>query len=83
LVATVTDTTTGGTFFTSAPSNGYSRFETNLGDGGPDRAYFGTIGILDDTKPVVGFSDLSSNVYLCSQLHPTGGLQAVASVSRP
>jgi hypothetical protein len=64
IVATVTDTTTGGTFFDSAAPAGYQRQSLNLGNEGPDRSDFGTLAALRDGIPVAGFEDLDSNIYL-------------------
>lgn len=64
LIATVTDTVSGGTFFASAPPEGYARTSANLGDEGPDRAYGGTVAALDDQTPVAAFVGLDSTVYV-------------------
>lgn len=64
LIATVTETEGGGTYFASAPPDGYARTTANLGDEGPDRAYGGTVAPLDDATPVAAFNDLSSNLYI-------------------
>jgi hypothetical protein len=64
VIGSVTETTTGGTFFASAAPGGYDRTSINLGDGGPDRAYNGTLAALNDGIPVAGFSDLNSNIYV-------------------
>lgn len=64
VIGSVTETTTGGTFFASAPPGGYDRTSINLGDGGPDRAYYGTLAALNDGVPVAGFADLNSNIFV-------------------
>ena len=64
VIGSVTETTTGGTFFASAAPGGYDRTSINLGDGGPDRAYYGTLAALNDGIPVAGFADLNSNIFV-------------------
>lgn len=64
LIATVTDTESGGTFFDSAPPDGYARTDANVGDEGRDRAYGGTVAPLNDSIPLTAFSDLSGNLYV-------------------
>ena len=64
MIGSVTETTTGGTFFASAAPGGYDRTSINLGDGGPDRAYYGTLAALNDGIPVAGFADLNSNIFV-------------------
>ncbi|HEX3831600.1 MAG TPA: hypothetical protein VHW04_06485 [Solirubrobacteraceae bacterium] len=64
VIGSVTETTTGGTFFASAAPGGYDRSAINLGDGGPDRAYYGTLAALNDGIPIAGFADLNSNIFV-------------------
>jgi hypothetical protein len=64
LIATVTDTVTGGTYFASAPPGGYARTSANVGDEGSDRALGGTVAALDGGTPVTAFNDLPSNLYV-------------------
>lgn len=73
-IATVTETTTGGTFFAAAPTDGYARREINLGDEGPDQAYDGTLGVLQDDKLAAAYTDLSHNVYLRPHFDPATSL---------
>jgi hypothetical protein len=67
-VGSVTETTTGGTFFATAPLDAYARKTLNLGDEGSGRAFFGTIAALNDTVPAVAFADLRSTIFL--RTHP-------------
>lgn len=79
IVALVTATTTGGTFFAAAPTDGYQRRELNLGDEGPDRAYNGTVGVLEDDKAVVAFEDLEYNVYVRGRFDPSASLMDIGA----
>lgn len=64
LIGTISDTESGATYFTSAPPFGYARTSANLGDGGPDRAYGGTLAADNDVTPVAAFADLQPRIYL-------------------
>lgn len=79
VVALVTDTTTGGTFFAAAPTDGYQRRDINLGDEGDDRAFNGTIGVLEDDKAVVAFEDLSRNLYVRGHFDPSASLMDIST----
>ncbi len=87
VVASATETTTGGTFFTAAPIDGYARDRVNLGDEGQDRAFYGSIAALGDTVPVVAFADLRSTVFVRSHPDPARSLTDIGawtpSVSLP
>jgi hypothetical protein len=63
-IATISDTQTGGTFFQASPAGGYTGEQANLGDGGPDRAYSGTLALLDPSTPVAAFADLTDTSYV-------------------
>lgn len=79
IVALVTETTTGGTFFAAAPTDGYQRREINLGDEGDNRAYNGTVGVLEDDKAVVAFEDLEYNVYVRGHFDPSAPLMDIGT----
>lgn len=64
LIATITDTVSGGTYFASAPPFGYARDNANLGAEGPDRAYSGRLAADGDKTPVATFADLGSRIFL-------------------
>jgi len=64
MIATITDTESGGTYFASAPPFGYARTRANLGDEGPDRAYAGRLVADADKTPVAAFADLGSRIFL-------------------
>lgn len=64
MIATITDTESGGTYFASAPPLGYARDRNNLGDEGPDRAYAGRLAADADKTPVAAFADLGSRIFV-------------------
>jgi hypothetical protein len=57
-ILTATDTVTGGTYVQALVPGQYTGVSGNLGDGGPDQAYSGSLA-LDRGRPVAAFSDLS------------------------
>ncbi|MCW3013646.1 MAG: hypothetical protein JWO02_738 [Solirubrobacterales bacterium] len=78
-VGSVTETTTGGTFFATGPLDGYARKTLNLGNEGNDRAFFGTIAPLNDTTPAVAFADLQSNVFIRTHPDPSRSLADIGA----
>ena len=64
MIGTITDTTTGGTFFQAVTPGGYTGQQANLGDSGPDQAYDGSLAAVDATTPLAAFDDLANNTYV-------------------
>ena len=62
-ILTTTDTVTGGTYVQSLPPGQYTSASANLGDGGPDQAYSGSLA-LDGGLPVAAFSDLHNTTFI-------------------
>jgi hypothetical protein len=78
-IAWITDTTTGGTFFASAPAGTYQPATLNLGDQGPDEAYNGRLA-LDGDRPVAEFTDLTGHVFI-REWNGTGDIMSSSSWS--
>jgi len=62
-VGLISDTKTGGTFFTAISPGKYEGTEANLGANGPDRAYSGSLAVVND-RPVAAFADLADQTYI-------------------
>jgi hypothetical protein len=82
MIATISDTQTGGTFFQAVAPGGYSGGQANLGDTGPDQAYDGSVADLDATTPVAAFDDLGNTTYI-RQYSGSGDINAVGSWAPP
>lgn len=63
VLGVISDTRTGGTFFQAVSGGRYTGDEANLGDGGPDRAYNGSLAVADG-KPIAAFTDLGSHTFI-------------------
>ena len=59
LIGLISDTRTGGTFFQGIPPGRYLRSQANLALPDPNRAYGGTLGLLDG-RPLAAFSGLDA-----------------------
>ena len=62
-IGLISDTKTGGTFFQSIAPGLYTGDEANLGGGGPDRAYSGSLATVDG-RPLAAFADLGNQTYI-------------------
>lgn len=62
-IGLISDTQTGGTFFQSVVPGAYNGSRANLGAGGPDRAYSGSLATVDG-RPLTAFSDLSTQTFI-------------------
>lgn len=62
-IGLITDTKTGGTYFQSVVPGAYNGAQANLGAGGPDRAYSGTLATANGL-PFTAFSDLSNQTFI-------------------
>ena len=62
-IVTTTDTVTGGTFVQDIRPGTYTSESGNLGDGGPDQAYSGSLAI-DGGLPVAAFSNLANQTLI-------------------
>lgn len=62
-IGTITDTRTGGTFFQAISPGSYAGLQANLGAGGPNRAYSGSLSTVDQ-RPVAAFADLTGNTFI-------------------
>lgn len=78
-IGLITDTQTGGTFFQSVVPGAYNGAQANLGGGGPDRAYSGSLATVDG-RPLTAFSDLSTQTFI-RQWSGTGSPEDAATWS--
>lgn len=62
-IGLISDTETGGTFFQSISPATYTDVRANLGAGGSDRAYSGSVSTVGG-RPVAAFSDLSNQIFI-------------------
>ena len=62
-IGLISDTRTGGTFFQSISPGTYTSAQANLGAGGPDRAYSGSLAAAGGL-PIAAFADLSGNTFI-------------------
>ncbi|NLT05455.1 MAG: hypothetical protein GXY03_04000 [Solirubrobacterales bacterium] len=62
-IGLISDTKTGGTFFQSIRPGVYNGAEANLGGGGPDRAYSGSLATVAG-RPIAAFNDLAGRTYI-------------------
>lgn len=62
-IGLISDTRTGGTFFQSIAPGTYTSAEANLGAGGPDRAYSGSLA-ASGSSLFAAFADLAGNTYI-------------------
>lgn len=62
-IGLISDTKTGGTFFTAIAPGKYEGTEANLGANGPDRAYSGSLAVVNE-RPVAAFADLADQIYI-------------------
>ncbi len=62
-ILTTTDTVTGGTYVQAITPGQYTSQSANLGDGGPDQAYSGSLA-LDAGLPVAAFADLADRTLI-------------------
>ncbi len=62
-IGVITDTVTGGTFFQAIRPGAFTSAQANLGDGGPDRAYSGSLAV-DGGRPVAAFADLNRQTFV-------------------
>lgn len=62
-IGLISDTKTGGTFFQSIVPGLYNGAEANLGAGGPDRAYSGSLATVDG-RPIAAFNDLAGTIFI-------------------
>jgi hypothetical protein len=76
-IALISDTVTGGTFFQALSPGTYDEQVANLGDGGPDRAYHGSVASTGDGRVAAAFADLGRTIYYrewTGQGSPNGSL---------
>ncbi|MEP6954367.1 MAG: hypothetical protein ABI950_09935 [Solirubrobacteraceae bacterium] len=81
-IGTISDTTTGGTFFQAVAPGGYTSEQANLGASGPDQAYDGSLADVDANTPVAAFDDLHDTTYL-RQYSGSGDINSAASWLAP
>ena len=62
-IGLISDTRTGGTFFQQISPGTYTSAQANLGAGGPDRAYSGSL-VSVGGLPVTAFADLAGNTFI-------------------
>ena len=62
-IGLISDTRTGGTYFQSINPGTYTGAEANLGEGGPDRAYSGSL-VSVGGLPMTAFADLGGNTFI-------------------
>ena len=87
-IGLISDTRTGGTFFQQISPGTYTSAQANLGAGGPDRAYSGSL-VSVGGLPVTAFADLGGNTFIRqwsgtgSPANPATWSQAQTSGSDP
>ena len=62
-IALISDTVTGGTFFQALEPGTYEEQFANLGEDGPDRAYYGSVAALSDGRVAAAFAGLDRTTY--------------------